>query len=473
MSIPNDNLAKGGPADDGFAGCPPGRKYELGGPQVQPDASYWAYCPQLRLVRIDELTEVTDSPKTYRGTLTGPYGYFPPYDPKQNVAELDELFYLAERRDDPECLVHFDGKPDPTKAFQRLPVSKFFGYMPFAVGAVQAGRLPCDPDYAETCGPTGNSLAKDQPRSIRTGRGMARAVEAETPGIFHRQAVNFLILQRSWSPPLQALVWAALDVTIASALQAAWYYKWHAADPHQVAGKLVARPFTSFRPRPVECRHPKHGELSILYDAPDELNPLRTICPQPSPGTPRHPAYPSGHSTFSAAASELLAYFFAEETEELTYLADNIGVGRMWAGVHWRSDHSAGQMLGRTVAQLVIRQLEAIRKRGKAAGIDLCPPRPKRQPTIKCLLEGTIKAEIERVKGDCPTGAIPDATMLKNGAAAFAERCADEPRELRVQHFPIKTAVAGCKQPPNKALDGEQQDPASGPPGQSVQAGAL
>lgn len=29
-----------------------------------------------------------------------------------------------------------------------------------------------------------------------------------------------------------------------------------------------------------------------------------------SPGTPRHPSYPSGHSTYSAAASAILRYFF-------------------------------------------------------------------------------------------------------------------------------------------------------------------
>ena len=36
---------------------------------------------------------------------------------------------------------------------------------------------------------------------IRTGRGMARAVESETPGIFHRHALNYLISTRNWSPP--------------------------------------------------------------------------------------------------------------------------------------------------------------------------------------------------------------------------------------------------------------------------------
>jgi hypothetical protein len=77
-----------------------------------------------------------------------------------------------------------------------------------------------------------------------------------------------------------------------------------------------------------------------------------------TPGTPRHPAYPSGHSTYSAAASEILAYFFPQHRNQLERLADNIGVARLWAGVHWRSDHTFGQRLGRFVARLIIQQLE-------------------------------------------------------------------------------------------------------------------
>src|SRR5829696_8179157 len=96
---------------------------------------------------------------------------------------------------------------------------------------------------------------------IRTGRGLARAVESETPGLLHRHALNYLIQRRpAWSPPRQALVWAALDVAIASALQAAWYYKW-----------LSTRPRTARRERPVEyaIRTGQVDKLPILFDGPD------------------------------------------------------------------------------------------------------------------------------------------------------------------------------------------------------------
>src|SRR5205823_831492 len=137
----------------------------------------------------------------------------------------------------------------------------------------------------------------------------ARAVEAETPGLFHRHALSFLISMRHWSPPRQALIWAGLDVTIASALQAAWYYKW--------GGEGRMR--TSYRERPIEYSVRNNKGLNVLFDRPDELNPAYNLCPDARfddpqnpnhSGTPRHPAYPSGHSAYSAAASEFLKFFF-------------------------------------------------------------------------------------------------------------------------------------------------------------------
>lgn len=336
-------------------------EYGLMGPQVEPQASYWMFCPKLRLVSIKELTAVTDKPTSD--------GFFPPYpDPcsKEGMAEIqkeiEELVELAKRRDDPCSLV---GGAEG-KIGLRLPISRLLNLTPPPLGAVVLHRFPGE-------------------QIIRTGRGMARAVESETPGLFHRHALNYLIATRNWSPPRQALIWAALDVAIASALQAAWYYKW-----------LSPRKLTSRRERPIEYAIRNKIPLDVLFDRPDELNPAFNLCPDgrkpdTMSGTPRHPAYPSGHSTYSGAASELLKFFFGSTPvfagaqpskgtgnapapnnigKELDNMADNIGLGRMWAGIHWRSDHEAGMELGRTVARLVLRQLMDM-------GIVLCPPERK------------------------------------------------------------------------------------------------
>ena len=387
-------------------------EYALTGKQVEPNASFWNHCPQLRMVSIKELTTITDDP--------GHPGYFPPYpdfctDAGQDEIrrEFKELLELAYLRDEPcsleqqtggcPALTEWPCEPirELPRAFGcRAPISRLFNLMPPALGAVQANRLPGE-------------------QVIRTGRGMARAVENETPGIFHRHALNYLITTRPmWSPPRQALVWAALDVAIASALQAAWYYKW-----------LSPRQFTSRRPRPIEYSQ----ELSVLYDRPDELNPRYIFCPDArpcaprpgfSPGTPRHPAYPSGHSTYAGAASTILAFFFGNDRtppvltlggptstigEELRNMADNIGMGRLWAGIHWRSDHEAGLKLGQVVACLVLRQLASI----CGGDFDLCPPVNPPVPNCDCT-----------APVDCPDDPPPPCDELKELARRCMHQCA-------------------------------------------------
>jgi PAP2 superfamily len=185
---------------------------------------------------------------------------------------------------------------------------------------------------------------------VSTGRELARLFEIETPGLYHHHALNYLFYKRpELSPPRQARVWMALDVTIYSALLAAWYYKW-AASPDRYG----------YRQRPYE--YDQNQSFRVLFDDivddAGRFNKCPRTMPCPSPGTPRHPAFPSGHSTFSAAASEILAYFFPEERGQWDNLANNIGTARLWAGVHWRSDHIAGQRIGRAVARRMIEQLQ-------------------------------------------------------------------------------------------------------------------
>lgn len=390
-------------------------EYKLRGPQVQPDASYWMFCSKLHIVTIDELRAVTDNPQD------PDHRYFPPYpDPcseggqQQTKQEFEELMDLVKRRDDPCSLVNADvdgceqAYPKEVCEFQdelpkaygcRVPISRLFNLSPSPLGAVLMNRYPGE-------------------QIIRTGRGMARAVESETPGIFYRHALNYLMGTRHWSPPRQALIWAALDVTIASALQAAWYYKWIGRDVDLTQQPPPARDLTARRERPSEyAKRNGINDFTVLFDRPDELNPAYNLCPDGRPckdgkvdpdgqmaddasGTPRHPAYPSGHSTFSGAASEFLKFFFGKDPtpnfllagnapsakpqttigDELDNMAENIGLGRMWAGVHWRSDHEAGRKLGRVVACLVLQQLADMGavdpKSGKTVAFDLCPPEP-------------------------------------------------------------------------------------------------
>ncbi len=378
-------------ADDAAAAA---SEYRLSGPQVEPEASYWNHCPVPCPVSFEDLTHVTDDPDNP--------GYFPPYptDPAAVRAEFDELVDLQIRRGDPAQLT------STTPGRERLPVSAFLQLRPQPLGAVF------------------NMARGEAFPVIFTGSELARYFESETPGLAHRHALNYLIRDTNWSPPRQALVWAALDVAIQSALQAAWYYKW-----------LSPRPGVSRRPRPIEYALDSGLSLDVLFDRavngtgsgsdgqrPD-FEPVSGFI-NTSPGTPRHPAYPSGHSTYGGAASEMLSFFFPDYRRELDFLADNAGVARLWAGIHWRSDHVQGVQLGRTVACLIIEQL-------RRSGIPLVPAtRP-------------------------PDETPPPREQLQTQADALAAGCGSaDPSPAPGQRQPVSTP---CAAPGQRAEDTDVQ----------------
>jgi membrane-associated phospholipid phosphatase len=277
----------------------------------------------------------------------------PPDYPLDSQPELDTLIELNQHRDDPAFLAN-DAR-NPLSRFLTDPI--FFKRIPF--GAVLRA------------GATG----------ITTGLELATLFEAETPGLWHRHVLNLLFDPRaplfggnaqaspaSLSPPRQALVWAALDVAISSALMAAWNYKWIMDEDERVA----------YRQRPVEFDESFDVlfDLTVNLDADGNLlgrGPNKKPKPNPSPGTPRHPAYPSGHSTYSAAASEVLGCLFPDFRDEFDKLANNIGWARLWGGVHWESDHTFGAEVGRAVGRLIIAQLDA-------TGIGAMPEQPLNPP---------------------------------------------------------------------------------------------
>ncbi len=96
-------------------------------------------------------------------------------------------------------------------------------------------------------------------------------------------------------------------------------------------------------------------------------------------GSPIHPSYGAGHATVAGACATILKAFFPEEQclaspvvpnragtalvaytgadrnritvgGEINKLASNISLGRNFAGMHWRSDHTESLKLGERVA---------------------------------------------------------------------------------------------------------------------------
>jgi hypothetical protein len=69
---------------------------------------------------------------------------------------------------------------------------------------------------------------------------------------------------------------------------------------------------------------------------------------------PNFPAYPSGHSCVSASAARVLTQFFPDKSSELSGWVNDAGLSRILAGIHFRFDITAGQALGRTVAEYAL-----------------------------------------------------------------------------------------------------------------------
>jgi membrane-associated phospholipid phosphatase len=87
--------------------------------------------------------------------------------------------------------------------------------------------------------------------------------------------------------------------------------------------------------------------------------------------TPPFPAYTSGHSTFSGAASEVLAAFFGDDYAFETLgepslalpprqfisfaaAAEEAGMSRIYGGIHFMSDNIQGLNTGRVIAHHVL-----------------------------------------------------------------------------------------------------------------------
>lgn len=76
-------------------------------------------------------------------------------------------------------------------------------------------------------------------------------------------------------------------------------------------------------------------------------------------GTPNFPAYTSGHSTFSAAAGEVLGYIFPQESEYCRNWAEEAAMSRVYGGIHYRFDAEEGINQGRDVASYTISRARA------------------------------------------------------------------------------------------------------------------
>lgn len=173
-----------------------------------------------------------------------------------------------------------------------------------------------------------------------------------------------------------------LDFTaraVRAALEAAWFQKWlvHRRLRPEECGGLVHNKMTGAASCPINPELLNSEALTEMYGKYGSY-----LLPQSYPeGCPPHPAYPSGHATYTGAGVTMLKAFFKESFiipnpvvassdglsllphtgqsltvgGELNKLASNVALGRDFAGLHWRSDGIEGMKLGEAVAIGILR----------------------------------------------------------------------------------------------------------------------
>ncbi len=151
--------------------------------------------------------------------------------------------------------------------------------------------------------------------------------------------------RRHLSLTASARLFALLNFATADAAIACWDTKYH---------------YRTWRPE------------TAIRELTPSLNPHHQPTPDfiPNMTSPAHPDYVSGHSAFSGAASTILTRFFGEDTVPFSTTSDGlpdvvrhfasfseacreVGLSRVFGGIHTRSANLAGQDLGRQVADWV------------------------------------------------------------------------------------------------------------------------
>ena len=101
-----------------------------------------------------------------------------------------------------------------------------------------------------------------------------------------------------------------------------------------------------------------HDGIIACWDAkytywaarPNMLDPaIATHFPNPN-----HPTYPSAHAMFDGPYGAILGYLFPRDAGFFAAQAQEAGISRFWAGIHFRSDIETGLEIGRVVGQKVI-----------------------------------------------------------------------------------------------------------------------
>jgi hypothetical protein len=128
----------------------------------------------------------------------------------------------------------------------------------------------------------------------------------------------------------------------------AWPYVQQSGFSEVRAARALALLNMAMHDAAVECWDAK---FAYFNPRPSQLDPeIRTAI-----GLPNFPAYTSGHSTFSAAAADVLSYLFPSGASYFDAQKEEAAISRLYGGIHFRSDIEVGKVVGRRVGDYTVR----------------------------------------------------------------------------------------------------------------------
>ena len=170
-----------------------------------------------------------------------------------------------------------------------------------------------------------------------------------------RRAAGGPVLRRTGQTNQKALYWQTFD-----GIFSVWYdyagkyiFENHLDTNPPRAAAIYAAMSVAQYDAIIACWDAKYTYWAIRPSQLDKT--LTTLFPVPS-----HPSYPSAHSCDAGAIVAALAGFFPADAAFLTKQADEAGESRLWAGIHFRSDITAGLALGDAVGDQVIAKVQAM-----------------------------------------------------------------------------------------------------------------
>ena len=99
----------------------------------------------------------------------------------------------------------------------------------------------------------------------------------------------------------------------------------------------------------IECWYTKYYYFN---PRPTQMDPrVKTLT-----GVPNFPSYVSGHSMFSFAAATILGHILPERADAYNAMAQEAANSRVYAGIHYMIDCTAGKTVGQNVGNYAVQR---------------------------------------------------------------------------------------------------------------------